>query len=105
MPAGNLQRLLLARETSANTRLIVAVYPVRGLDIAATEAVHNLLLEQRAKGCAVLLISDDLGEIFKLTDRIAVLYRGKVVAVLETRESDMETVGRIMVGVERREEK
>lgn len=103
LSGGNLQRLLLAREISAKPRLIVAVYPVRGLDIAATEAVHNLLLEQRAKGCAVLLISDDLEEIFKLSDRIAVFYQGEVRAVMEARGADMETVGLIMIGAEKSE--
>lgn len=103
LSGGNLQRLLLAREISENPRLMVAVYPVRGLDIAATEAVHNLLLEQRAKGCAILLISDDLEEIFKLSDRVAVLYRGEVKAVLETRDADMETIGLFMVGADKSE--
>lgn len=101
LSGGNLQRLLLAREISAKPRLIVAVYPVRGLDIAATEAIHDLLLEQRAGGCAILLISDDLEEILKLSDRIAVFYRGEVKAVMDAGEAEIEKVGLAMVGAEK----
>lgn len=99
LSGGNLQRLLLAREMSGEPRLLVAVYPARGLDIAATEAIHSLLFERRAAGGAVLLISDDLDEIFKLSDRIAVLYRGRVRAVFQNNgEAGMEALGRLMTG-------
>lgn len=100
LSGGNLQRLLLAREMSGEPRLLIAVYPARGLDIAATEAIHSLLFGRRAAGGAVLLISDDLDEIFKLSDRISVLYRGRVLAVFENSgEAGMEAVGRLMTGV------
>ncbi|TLN03652.1 ATP-binding cassette domain-containing protein, partial [bacterium] len=98
MSGGNLQRLLLAREISARPRLIVAVYPVRGLDIGATEAVYKLLLAQRAAGAAILLISEDLDEIFNLADRVAVLFEGRITGMLPTGEADIETIGRMMVG-------
>lgn len=98
MSGGNLQRLLLAREISARPGLIVAVYPARGLDIGATEAVYKLLLAQRAAGTAILLISEDLDEIFNLADRVAVLYEGRVTGILPTEEADIETIGRMMVG-------
>ncbi|MHB1043016.1 MAG: ABC transporter ATP-binding protein [Eubacteriales bacterium] len=99
LSGGNLQRLLLAREMSGEPRLLVAVYPARGLDIAATEVIHSLLFERRAAGGAVLLISDDLDEIFKLSDRIAVLYRGRVRAVFQNNgEAGMEALGRLMTG-------
>lgn len=105
LSGGNLQRLLLAREISSQPRLLVAVYPVRGLDIAATEAIHSLLFDLRATGAAVLLISDDLEEIFKMSDRIAVLYRGRVQSIFpNTGETDMETLGRLMTGAAQREE-
>lgn len=105
LSGGNLQRLLLAREISSQPRLLVAVYPVRGLDIAATEAIHSLLFDLRATGAAVLLISDDLEEIFKMSDRIAVLYRGRVQSVFpNTGGIDMETLGRFMTGAAQREE-
>lgn len=98
MSGGNLQRLLLAREISSEPRLIVAVYPVRGLDIAATEAVHRLLLEQRSRGAAVLLISEDLDEIYKLSDRIAVLFEGAIAGVRPVDSADREEVGLMMMG-------
>ena len=105
LSGGNLQRLLLAREISSHPRLLVAVYPVRGLDIAATEAIHGLLFDLRAAGGAVLLISDDLDEIFKLSDRIAVIYGGRVRSTFEnTSGTDMETLGQLMTGAGEREE-
>ncbi len=98
LSGGNLQRLLLAREISGALRLIVAVYPIRGLDVGATEAVHRMLLEQRAGGRAILLISEDLDEIFKLSDRIAVLYEGRVTGLLPAGETNPEEVGLLMMG-------
>ncbi len=98
LSGGNLQRLLLAREISRALRLIVAVYPIRGLDVGATEAVHRMLLEQRAAGRAILLISEDLDEIFKLSDRIAVLFEGRVTGLLPAGETDPEEVGLLMMG-------
>jgi len=104
MSGGNLQRLLLAREISARPKLIVAVYPVRGLDIGATEAVYKLLLAQRSQGTAILLVSEDLDEIFNLADRVAVLYEGQVMGILPTAEADIETIGKMMVGTGKMEE-
>jgi len=98
LSGGNLQRLLLAREISANPSLIVAVYPVRGLDVGATEDVHRMLLEQRSAGTAILLISEDLDEIFKLSDRIAVLFEGAVTGLLSVDWTDPEKIGLLMMG-------
>ena len=80
LSGGNLQRLILAREISSGPGLIVAVQPTRGLDVGAIETVHRLLLEQRAAGTAILLISEDLDEILDLADRVAVIYEGRVSA-------------------------
>jgi len=98
LSGGNLQRLLLAREITAEPHLLVAVYPVRGLDIKATEAVHNLLLQQREKGMAILLISEDLDEIFKLSDRIGVLCSGQITGIIPAEMTDIEEVGLLMMG-------
>lgn len=98
MSGGNLQRLLLAREISSNPELLIAVYPVRGLDIKATEAVHDLLLEQREKGMAILLISEDLEEIFKLSDRIGVLCGGRITGIIPSEMTDIEEIGLLMMG-------
>lgn len=98
MSGGNLQKLLLAREITSQPELLIAVYPVRGLDIKATEAIHQLLLEQREKGVAILLISEDLEEIFKLSDRIGVLCGGSITGIKEAEMTDVEEIGLLMMG-------
>lgn len=98
LSGGNLQKLILAREISSNPQLLVAAYPTRGLDIGATEYVRKVLLEERAKGVAILLLSEDLEEIFALADRIAVIYEGQIVGDLDAGVADLETVGLLMAG-------
>ncbi|MCF8009991.1 MAG: ABC transporter ATP-binding protein [Clostridiales bacterium] len=99
LSGGNLQRLLLAREMSSNPALLVAVYPIRGLDVGAIESVHRLLLEQRSNGTAILLISEDLEEILKLSDRIGVLYEGTINGILEKQNADLEKIALLMTRV------
>ena len=101
MSGGNLQRLLLAREINSQPHLLIAVYPVRGLDIKATKAVHDLLLEQREQGMAILLISEDLEEIFKLSDRIGVLCGGRLTGIIPAEVADIEEIGLLMMGSDR----
>jgi len=98
LSGGNLQKLLLAREISADPLLIVAVYPMRGLDVGAMEAVRRLLLEQRSAGKSILLISEELEELFALSDRIAVLHGGEVMGVVDPGEATIEAVGMMMAG-------
>ncbi|KAF0091820.1 MAG: simple sugar transport system ATP-binding protein [Fusobacteria bacterium] len=98
MSGGNLQKLILARETFDNPELIIAVYPVRGLDVGAIDYVHQKLAEERKKGKAVLLISEDLEEIYKMTDRVAVLYEGKVMGIVKTQEASINDLGLMMAG-------
>ncbi|WP_425058891.1 Galactose/methyl galactoside import ATP-binding protein MglA [Sporomusa carbonis] len=98
LSGGNLQKLLLAREITANPRLIVAVYPMRGLDVGAMEAVRSLLLKERDAGKAVLLISEELDELFMLADRIAVLHEGEVMGIVEPGAATVEEVGMMMAG-------
>ncbi|MDO7785962.1 ABC transporter ATP-binding protein [Desulforamulus aquiferis] len=100
LSGGNLQRLLLARELASSPRVIVAVYPVRGLDIAAAEAVHRMLLDQRSKGAAIVLISEDLEELLKLSDRIGVLYKGTLMGILPVEQAEPERIGLMMLGSE-----
>ena len=85
LSGGNLQRLILAREIDAGPRLMVAVQPTRGLDVGAIETVHRLLLERRAEGVAILLISEELEEILALSDRIVVMYEGRIVGLVRGR--------------------
>lgn len=98
LSGGNLQKLLLAREISANPRLIVAVYPMRGLDVGAMEVVRNLLMSERDAGKGVLLISEELEELFMLSDRIVVLHEGEVMGVVQPSETTIEAVGMMMAG-------
>ena len=99
LSGGNIQKIILAREISRNPRTIVAAQPTRGLDIGATEYVREQLIVQRNKGAGVLLISEDLDEIFALSDRIAVIYEGKIVDILSREEYSKEKVGLLMAGV------
>jgi len=96
LSGGNLQRVILAREISGQPALMVAVQPTRGLDVGAIEGVQRLLLAQREAGAAILLVSEELEELFALSDRIAVIYEGRLMG--EVRESDIETIGMMMTG-------
>jgi simple sugar transport system ATP-binding protein len=96
LSGGNLQRLILAREIATQPRLLVAVQPTRGLDVGAIEGVQRLLLQQREAGAAILLISEELDELFALSDRVVVIYEGQIVG--ELFEEDRETIGLMMTG-------
>ncbi|MEQ8171482.1 MAG: ABC transporter ATP-binding protein [Candidatus Eremiobacterota bacterium] len=99
LSGGNLQKLIIARELSKNPVFIVAVHPTRGLDPGAIEYVHKVLMEERSKGTAILLISTDLNEIFSLSDTIGVMYKGKIVGQMSQSEACVEKVGLLMAGV------
>jgi general nucleoside transport system ATP-binding protein len=99
LSGGNIQKTILAREIDACAGLLVAVYPSRGLDVGATEAVRQRLLEQRDAERAVLLISEDLDELRSVADQIAVLYEGRVIGCLPSAEADIETLGLMMAGM------
>ena len=96
LSGGNLQRVILAREISNDPRVILAVQPTRGLDVGAIEGVRRLLLEQREAGAAILLVSEELEELFSLSDRIAVMYEGEIMGIFT--EPDQETIGLMMAG-------
>ncbi len=98
LSGGNLQRLILARETSGRPRLMIAVHPTRGLDVGATEAVHKILIEQRDAGAAILLISEDLDELLSLSDRLAVMYEGRIVGEMPVEGANIQTIGLMMAG-------
>jgi len=103
LSGGNLQRVILARETSGLPAFMVAVQPTRGLDVGAIEGVHRLLLAQREAGAAVLLISEELEELLSLCDRVYVIYEGKIMGEVtvgggESDEALVETIGQMMTG-------
>ena len=101
LSGGNLQRLILAREIDAAPRLLVAVQPTRGLDVGAIEGIHQLLLDLREHGAAVLLISEELEELLALADRILVMYEGLVTATVDRPSAaDVDAIGLHMMGGE-----
>ena len=100
LSGGNIQKLILAREISRRPQVIIAAQPTRGLDIGATEYVHARLLEQRELGTATLLISEDLDEILALSDRILVIFEGRIMGDVPRAEATAEKLGLLMAGVE-----
>ena len=98
LSGGQLQRFLLAREMALNPRVIVAVHPTRGLDVAATQQVQEWLVDARDKGASVLLISEDLDEVMQLSDRIAVIYEGEIVGSMPAGGANREQIGLMMAG-------
>lgn len=98
LSGGNMQKVILARVLERQPRVIVVSQPTRGLDIRATEYIHGKLLDQRASGAAILLISEDLDELLKLSDRVAVMYRGQIVGAMPAASATPEQLGRLMAG-------
>jgi simple sugar transport system ATP-binding protein len=103
LSGGNLQRVILAREISGKPAFMVAVQPTRGLDVGAIEGVQRLLLAQREAGAAVLLISEELEELLSLSDRIYVIYEGRIMGELPVGADEkdtkiIETIGLMMTG-------
>lgn len=95
----NQQKVVLAREISGPVHLLIANQPTQGLDASSTELVHRTLLAKRDQGCAILLVSSELDEIMSLSDRIAVMYRGAIVAEMPAGEATREELGLMMAGV------
>ncbi len=99
LSGGNLQKALLARELAWDPLVLLAAQPTRGLDIGAAQFVHRLFLERQAAGRAVLVISEDLEELFALCDRIAVMYEGRIVGTVPRAEASIPRIGLMMAGV------
>ena len=99
LSGGNMQKLLMGRELISKPEVIIASQPTRGLDVNAVEAIHNLLVDQRDGGSAILLISEDLDELFKLSNRLLVMYEGKIIKSFDIDNADINNVGLAMAGV------
>ena len=99
LSGGNKQKVVVARELSQDTRVVVAAQPTRGVDVGSIEFIHNQLIAARDAGAAVLLVSAELDEILSLADRVAVMFGGKIVAILEAKEAERVLVGRLMAGL------
>jgi len=101
LSGGNLQKVVLARVLAQKPKVLVVAQPTRGLDVAATEYVRSKLLEQRAEGAAILLISEDLDEILQLSDMIAVLYEGRIMDMRAAHGATPHELGLLMAGVQK----
>jgi general nucleoside transport system ATP-binding protein len=101
LSGGNMQKVILARTLSRQPRVVIASQPTRGLDVGATEYVRGKLLQQRERGAAVLLLSEDLEEIMALSDRVAVIYEGEIVGIMPVEQATLEQLGLMMAGARR----
>jgi simple sugar transport system ATP-binding protein len=98
LSGGNQQKLIVAREFTRPIRLLIAAQPTRGVDVGSIEFIHNQIIRKRSEGCAVLVVSAELDEIMALSDRIAVMYRGRIVATLDAAQAKREELGLLMAG-------
>jgi ABC-type uncharacterized transport system ATPase subunit len=99
LSGGNLQKVILARELRQALKVLLANQPSRGLDVGVIEYVQKQLLEMRRNGIGILLISEDLDEIFNLSDRIAVMFKGRILKIFEANEANLESIGLLMAGI------
>jgi simple sugar transport system ATP-binding protein len=99
LSGGNQQKVIVAREFSRPIRLLIASQPTRGLDVGSIEYIHGQILQKRSNGCAVLLVSPELDEVMALSDRIAVMYEAKIIAILPAKDATRERLGMLMAGV------
>lgn len=99
LSGGNIQKVIMARELSRQPAVLVAAQPTRGVDIGATEYIHQLLRELREQGTAIVLLSEDLDEVLDLSDRVVVMFEGQVVAGVPRELLDRSEIGLLMAGV------
>ena len=100
LSGGNQQKVIVAREFSRPIRLLIASQPTRGLDVGSIEYIHQRIVEKRDQGAGVLLVSPELDEVMSLSDRIAVMYKGRIVAIVRPEEVTREEIGLLMAGAE-----
>ena len=99
LSGGNQQKMIVAREFSRKPRLLIASQPTRGIDVGSIEFIHQRIIEQRDEGAAVLLVSAELDEIMALSDRIAVMYKGRIIDTLDANTATREQLGLLMAGI------
>jgi len=99
LSGGNQQKVAVAREVNIGTKLLVAVQPTRGLDLGAIDYVHKTLLKEKKEGKAILLISTELSEIMTLSGRIGVIYRGKLLRIIQRKDAKVDEIGLLMAGI------
>ena len=98
LSGGNQQKMIIAREVANDPEILIAAQPTRGLDVGAIEYVHQALVAQRNNGKAVLLVSFELDEIINVSDRIAVIFEGKIVGIIDAHAADENQIGLMMAG-------
>ncbi len=99
LSGGNIQKLILGREMCRNPEIIVAAHPTYGLDVSATQDIRRELLKKREEGSAILLISEDLEELLAMSDRIAVMYKGQFMGIVDRKEANATQLGLMMAGI------
>ena len=99
LSGGNQQKVIVAREFSRPIKLLIASQPTRGLDVGSIEYIHGQIMKKRNDGTAVVLVSPELDEIMSLSDRIAVMFKGKFIAVMPAEEATREKLGLLMAGI------
>jgi len=99
LSGGNKQKVIIARELSRPLKLLIASQPTRGVDVGSIEFIHKSIIAQRDQGVAVMVVSAELDEVMALSDRIAVMYKGKIVAVVPAAEATRERLGLLMAGI------
>jgi simple sugar transport system ATP-binding protein len=99
LSGGNQQKVVIAREFSRDLRLLIAAQPTRGIDVGSIEFIHNNIIKKRDEGVAVLVVSAELDEILALSDRIAVMFKGKIIAIVPAAEATRDGIGLLMAGV------
>ena len=100
LSGGNKQKVIIARELSRPLKLLIAAQPTRGVDVGSIEFIHSSIIAERDAGTAVLLVSAELDEILALADRIAVMYKGRIVGVVDAKSANREQLGLLMAGVQ-----
>lgn len=98
LSGGNQQRIMVGRELDGEPQLIIACQPTRGLDIGAIEAIHQMLLQERQRGAAILLISTELNEVLALSDRVMVLFKGEIMGEVDPEDCSLQDIGQMMMG-------
>ena len=98
LSGGNMQKVVIAREFEFNAPMLLVCQPTRGVDIGATEFIHEAIIQKRNEGCAILLISADLDELFRLSDRLITLYDGRITGEFKAGSIDKQAIGYFMTG-------
>mgnify|MGYP002311760791 CR=1 FL=1 len=98
LSGGNMQKVVVAREFSFDSPVLIIAQPTRGVDVGAIEFIHTRIIEKRNAGCAILLCSADLDEVFRLSDRIITMYEGRITGEFRTSDITKEEIGWYMTG-------